>query len=111
METQKHIKTKVGSVIRKSGSKTVIVEVERLAQDAKFKKYIRRRKKFHVHDEGNVCRLGDQVKICETRPLSKLKSWKVLNVIKHSLFVEKGAEDTAKEKEVYDTATDTAGRS
>lgn len=87
-------KTKTGSVIRKSGDKTVIVEVERFTQHPVFKKYIRKRKKFHVHDEKNVCQLGDVIEIVETRPISKTKSWKLSSIVKHGQYIEKGVEDT-----------------
>ena len=96
---QRQIKNKTGVVIRKSGDKTVIVEVERFVMHPTYKKYIRKRKKFHVHDEKNVCQLGDKVKILETRPISKTKCWKVSNVIAKGLFVEKGIDDTASQKE------------
>ncbi|MBI2091707.1 MAG: 30S ribosomal protein S17 [Deltaproteobacteria bacterium] len=98
---QRQIKEKTGVVIRKSGDKTVIVEVERFVMHPKYKKFLRKRKNFHVHDEKNVCELGDKVRIVETRPISKLKSWKLASVVAKGLFIEKGIDDTAaQEKEV-----------
>ena len=57
--------------------KTVVVRVERLVQDKRYKKYIRRYSRFMAHDESNDCSEGDQVRIIEHRPLSKRKRWKV----------------------------------
>lgn len=94
-ESLRQIKTKTGVVIRKSTDKTVIVEVERLVMDKEFKKRLRKRKRFHVHDEKNACQAGDRVEIVECRPISKTKKWKVSEIVKHGLFVEKGIADTA----------------
>jgi len=57
--------------------KTVVVRVERLIEDPKYKKYVRRYTRFMAHDEANGCGVGDQVRIIEHRPLSKRKRWKV----------------------------------
>jgi len=62
--------------------KTVVVLVERLVQHAVYKKYVRQRKKYKAHDPDNRCRVGDQVSIVETRPLSREKRWRVQNIIK-----------------------------
>jgi small subunit ribosomal protein S17 len=62
--------------------KTVVVLVERLVQHSVYKKYVRQRKKYKAHDPDNRCRIGDQVSIVETRPLSRDKRWRVQNVIK-----------------------------
>ncbi len=94
----RQIKNKTGMVVRKSGNKTIIVEIERVVMHPKYKKYIRKRKKFHVHDEKNVCQLGDKVRIVETRPISKTKCWKVSEVVAKGLFIEKGVDDTATQK-------------
>lgn len=96
---QRQIKSKIGSVIRKSSDKTVIVEVERTVMHEQYKKHIRERKNFHVHDEKNVCKLGDKVKIVECRPMSKTKRWAVASVIGSGLYVEKGVDDTVAAKE------------
>lgn len=97
---QRQIKNKSGVVIRKSGDKSIIVEVERFVMHPTYKKYIRKRKKFHVHDEKNVCQLGDKVVIAETRPISKTKKWKVSSVVAKGLYIEKGVEDTAAQNEI-----------
>ena len=60
--------------------KTVVVRVERLVKDPRYKKYVRRYSKFMAHDEENSCSVGDRVQIIEHRPLSKRKRWKVQTV-------------------------------
>ena len=70
-------RTLIGTVISSKMDKTVVVRVERLVQDKRYKKYIRRYSRFMAHDESNDCAEGDQVRIIEHRPLSKRKRWKV----------------------------------
>ncbi len=70
-------RTLVGQVISDKMDKTVVVQVERLVQDPRYKKYVRRFSKFMAHDEGNTCGVGDRVRIIEHRPISKRKRWKV----------------------------------
>jgi small subunit ribosomal protein S17 len=65
--------------------RTVVVLVERLVQHAVYKKYVRQRKKYKAHDPDNSCRVGDQVSIVETRPLSREKRWRVQNIIKPAI--------------------------
>lgn len=67
----------VGTVVSDKMDKTVVVRVERLVQDRRYKKYIRQYSRFMAHDELNTCQTGDQVRIIEHRPLSKRKRWKV----------------------------------
>ena len=62
-------------------NKTVVVEISRLVLHPVYKKYIRYRKKVKVHDEQNECKNGDKVLIRETRPLSKEKRWRVLEIL------------------------------
>ena len=64
-------------VVSDKMDKTVVVRVERLVQDPRYKKYIRLYSKFMAHDESNACSIGDRVQIIEHRPISKLKRWKV----------------------------------
>jgi small subunit ribosomal protein S17 len=66
-----------GVVVSNKMDKTVVVRVERLVQDQRYKKYIRRYSRFMAHDESNSCTEGDEVRIIEHRPLSKRKRWKV----------------------------------
>ncbi|NLY90276.1 MAG: 30S ribosomal protein S17 [Firmicutes bacterium] len=77
-------KTRVGRVISDKMDKTVVVAVERLEQHPLYKKTIRRTTKFKAHDENNQCRVGDEVEIMETRPLSKDKRWRVVAVLKQA---------------------------
>ena len=73
-------KERLGVVVSKSGNKTVVVRVERRKRHAQYDKVIRESKKFHAHDEGNTAKEGDQVRIVETRPLSRLKRWRVIEI-------------------------------
>ena len=74
-------RTLVGTVVSDKMDKTVVVRVERLVRDPRYKKYIRRYSRFMAHDEENGCRTGDQVRIIEHRPLSKRKRWKVQETV------------------------------
>jgi len=67
-----------GVVVSDKMDKTIVVKVERRYQHPIYKKYIRRSKKYHAHDENNQCKMGDTVSIRECRPLSKLKRWEVV---------------------------------
>jgi small subunit ribosomal protein S17 len=78
---QKRKTTKVGTVIGKKMMKTVTVLVERQVRHPLYKKTIRRRKTFLVHDEADTCKVGDVVRIVETRPISKRKTWRVLEIV------------------------------
>jgi small subunit ribosomal protein S17 len=69
-------------VVSDKMDKTVVVLVERLVQHPTYKKYMRQRKKYKAHDPDNRCRVGDQVSIVETRPLSKEKRWRVQTIVK-----------------------------
>ncbi|HBG16248.1 MAG TPA: 30S ribosomal protein S17 [Firmicutes bacterium] len=77
-------KTRMGQVVSDKMDKTVVVAVERLERHPLYKKTIRRTTKFKAHDENNECRIGDQVQIVETRPLSKDKRWRVISVVKRA---------------------------
>ena len=70
-----------GTVVSDKGDKTVVVLVERKVAHPVYGKIIRRSKKYHTHDEGNVIKAGDTVRIEECSPLSKLKTWKVLEKV------------------------------
>ncbi len=78
------IKTKIGRVVSDSMEKSVVIKVEYLVSHPLYKKRIKKSSKFMAHDEKNVCNLGDKVKIAETRPLSKRKRWRVIEVIEKS---------------------------
>lgn len=77
MKERGNRRTLVGQVVSNKMDKTVVVRVERLVQDPRYKKYVRRYSKFMAHDEDNSCAIGDRVQIIEHRPLSKMKRWKV----------------------------------
>jgi len=68
-------------VVSDKMDKTVVVRVERLVQDPRYKKYVRRYSKFMAHDEANDCAIGDRVQIIEHRALSKNKRWKVQSTL------------------------------
>ena len=68
-----------GTVISSSANKTVVVKVTRRVQHKLYKKIINRTKKYHAHDENNTYKIGDSVNIKESIPVSKLKSWVVIN--------------------------------
>ncbi len=74
-------KTREGVVVSNKMKKTVVVAVMRQVQHQAYGKYIRKTSKHYAHDEKNECQIGDRVRIVETRPLSKLKRWKVETVI------------------------------
>lgn len=76
--------TKTGVVVGDKMKKTVTVLVERPVRHPLYKKFIKRRKKFLVHDEYEKCKVGDVVKIVETRPLSKRKRWRVQEIVELS---------------------------
>ena len=68
-----------GTVISSNSNKTIIVNVTRRIKHKLYKKIIRRSKKYHAHDENNEFKIGDNVSIVESKPISKLKRWKVLS--------------------------------
>ena len=75
----------VGTVVSDRMDKTVIVKVERLVKHRLYKKYIKRHNKFAAHDEKNDCHIGDKVLITESRPLSKMKQWRVSDIIEKAV--------------------------
>ncbi len=81
---QKRKTTKVGRVVSDKMAKTVVVAVDYLKPHPLYRKIIRRTKKFHAHDEENTCKVGDVVRIEETRPLSRTKRWRVVEIVKRS---------------------------
>jgi small subunit ribosomal protein S17 len=73
--------TKVGRVVSDKMTKTIVVEVERRVQEPEYRRTIRRTSRFLAHDEKGEAHLGDRVRIEETRPLSKLKRWRLQEVL------------------------------
>jgi small subunit ribosomal protein S17 len=78
-------RTLIGLVKSDKMNKTIVVEVVRSKLDPVYKKYVRVRKTYKAHDEENTCRVGDRVEIIEHRPLSKLKRWKLLNLVERAV--------------------------
>ncbi len=77
-------RSQVGRVVSDKMDKTVTVRLERLVKHPLYGKYIRRSSKVHAHDETNDCKEGDTVKIAETRPTSKTKSWQVIEIVERA---------------------------
>jgi small subunit ribosomal protein S17 len=77
-------KVLVGEVVSDKMDKTVVVRVASVSRDPVYKKPLRRNRKFKAHDEANQCKVGDRVRIAETRPLSKEKRWRVLDVVERA---------------------------
>jgi small subunit ribosomal protein S17 len=80
-ETKKRVKEFVGKVVSNKMDKTVVVAVERKFPHPLYGKQVKKTKKFYTHDEENKCSEGDIVRIRESRPLSKLKRWVVIEII------------------------------
>jgi small subunit ribosomal protein S17 len=79
--------SKVGSVVSTKMAKTIVVEVTRQRAHPMYRRVISRSKKFYAHDEQNAARLGDVVRIEETRPTSKLKRWRLTEVVRRAALV------------------------
>jgi len=84
---------KVGNVVSTKMSKTIVVEVEMRKAHPKYKRIVKSNKKFYAHDEQNSARVGDVVRIRESRPLSKLKRWALEEIVRRSSLTQ--IEDTA----------------
>ncbi len=82
--TKKERQIKFGRVVSNKMDKTVVVRVDYLKPHPLYRKIIRKTSKFHAHDEDNACQIGDMVRIEETRPLSKTKRWRVIEIVKRS---------------------------
>ena len=78
---------KIGQVVSTKMAKTIVVEVGRRVPHPLYKRIIAKRKKFHAHDEDGTAKLGDVVRIVECRPLSKLKHWRLSDVIRRAAQV------------------------
>jgi len=81
MEERNLRKTRVGVVTSNKMEKTIVVSVETLVEHPLYKKRVKMTKKFKAHDEQNSCKVGDRVRIMETRPLSKDKRWRVIEIM------------------------------
>jgi small subunit ribosomal protein S17 len=78
---------KTGEVVSTKMQKTIVVEVSRRVPHPLYKRIVGKRKKFYVHDESGDAKMGDIVRIIECRPLSKLKRWKLLNIVRRAAQV------------------------
>jgi small subunit ribosomal protein S17 len=76
-------KTRVGQVVSNKMQKTIVVETTTRVPHPKFRKIVKSVKKFYAHDEEQKAQIGDLVRIMETRPMSKLKRWRVVEILKH----------------------------
>ena len=85
--TRAHRKERVGRVLSNKMAKTIIVQVERRFPHPKFKKVVTGYQKFYAHDEKAEAKVGDRVRIEETRPLSKTKRWRLVEVVERSAGV------------------------
>ena len=90
----------VGEVVSNRMQKTITVQVERRVRHPIYERVIKRSKKFHVHDEHNQCQIGDVVRIIETRPLSKTKCWRLLEIVQRLTDTTTLARETAEEQGV-----------
>ncbi len=83
-ETRSSRKVRQGTVVGDKMDKTVVVAVQRRVGDRLYGKHVVRTKKYYAHDENGIAHAGDTVRIMETRPLSKLKRWRVLDVVERA---------------------------
>ena len=77
-------KIRVGKVVSDKMEKTVVVVIERLVKHPVYKRYVRRRTRYKVHDEKNECKEGDTIRFMETRPLSKEKRWRFVEFVERA---------------------------
>jgi small subunit ribosomal protein S17 len=84
METRNARKERIGVVVSNKMDKSIVVRVERRLKHPKYGKFVKRSTKFMAHDENNECQIGDTVRIMETRPLSKIKRWRLVEIIERA---------------------------
>ena len=77
-------KERIGVVVSNKMQKSIVVEVKRKMMHPKYGKFIMRTKKFVAHDEENTCNIGDTVRIMETRPMSKRKNWRLVEIVERA---------------------------
>ena len=83
-EVRKFRKEKVGTVTSSKMTKSIVVAVERKVKHAKYGKFLNKTSKFVAHDEKNECNIGDTVRIMETRPMSKTKCWRLVEILERA---------------------------
>ncbi|OEF97929.1 30S ribosomal protein S17 [Desulfuribacillus alkaliarsenatis] len=86
-EERNQRKVRIGKVVSDKMDKTIVVAVETYINHPLYKKRIKRTKKFKAHDENNIAKMGDRVKIMETRPLSKDKRWRLVEVVEKAVII------------------------
>ena len=84
MEERNRRKVRVGKVLTDGMDKTVTVVIDRLVKHPVYGRYVKRKKKFAVHDEENQCHVGDTIRFMETRPLSKTKRWRLVDIVERA---------------------------
>ena len=84
METRNLRKERTGVVVSNKMEKSVVVAVEIRQKHPIYGKFVKKTKKFHAHDENNTCGIGDKILIMETRPLSKTKRWRLVEIIERA---------------------------
>ena len=101
-------KSRIGTVVSDKNDKTVVVEIVRAARHRLYRKVIRRSRKYHVHDPENAATLGDLVRIEESRPMSRLKRWRLVEVLTERAVAEVAPE--ALDQELVDEMQRSASR-
>ncbi len=101
------MRRKTGTVISSGNDKTIVLKVDRAVRHPIYKKNYRVTKKFHAHDEKNEAAVGDVVEISETRPMSKLKTWKLEKIVSTNARVvdQPAAVESESEKELHELTT------
>lgn len=84
IETRNLRKERIGVVVSNKMQKSIVVQVERREKHPKYGKFVKKTSKFAAHDESNECNIGDTVRIAETRPLSKNKCWRLVEIIERA---------------------------
>ncbi len=84
MEERNLRKERIGVVTSNKMEKSIVIAVERKVKHPKYGKFVKQTKKFYAHDEKNECNIGDTVKIMETKPLSKLKRWRLVEIVERA---------------------------
>ncbi|HPE85842.1 MAG: 30S ribosomal protein S17 [Bacteroidia bacterium] len=77
-------KERIGVVISNKMEKSIVVEIERKVKHPIYGKFVKKTSRFHAHDDANDCNIGDTVRIMETRPLSKTKCWRLVEIIERA---------------------------
>lgn len=84
MEERNLRKVRDGVVISNKMQKTIVIRVDRKLKHPKYGKFLKKSTKYHAHDENDECNIGDTVKIMETRPLSKIKRWRLVEILERA---------------------------